>query len=450
MNNKRDMDNKRDTKRSKLLISNVAASFVVKGWSAFIVLWMVPLTLTCLGSYKNGVWLTISSILVWIDQMDIGLGNGLRNKLAIHMAHQQYEEARQIVSSTLAMLICIVVPLLLILWALIAYGDVYGMLNVDPELIPELRTALTAAVTLVCMTFVLKFIGNVYMGMQLPAVSNLLLALGQTVALILTALLYYTDQASFTAIVIANTAAPLLVYLIAYPYTFFKQFPMLRPSLKWVKMGAAMELGNLGVKFFWLQVAALIQFATANILISRFFTPEMVTPYQIAYRYVSIVMIAFTVICMPFWNATTDAYERGDMDWIRRSSRRMNWMTMMILGLLVVMVIISPWVYDIWIGDRCEVPMGMTAMMALYIFLMVLSLRYSYFLNGVGALRLQLYMTVMTVVFIPLAWLVSRETHNILCFMGVMCFCIAPSIVVNMLQFNKILKGRATGWWRIK
>ena len=415
-----------------------------------MVLLMVPLVLTCLGAYKNGVWLTISSVLVWINQMDIGLGNGLRNKLAIHMAHGQTEEARRVVSSTMAMLVCIVLPLLLVLLLLVWKANVFSFFNVDPAILPELRTALACGVTLVCMTFVLKIIGNVYMGLQLPAVSNLLLSLGQTLALLLTALLYYSGYASFTAIVIANTAAPLLVYAVAYPYTFYIRFPQLRPSPGSVNLNSAIELGNLGVKFFWLQLAGLIQFTTSNILISHFFTPEMVTPYQIAYRYISLVMVAFTVICMPFWNATTDAYERGDTSWILRASHKMNLMTAGIAVLLVLMTLVSPWVYQVWIGDACHVPFSMTAMMALYIFLMVLSMRYSYFLNGVGALRLQLYMTVMTVVFIPLAWIVSKQTQSILWFMAVMCFCIAPSIIANIMQFKRILAGTATGIWSVK
>lgn len=440
--------NKKKDHRTRLLMKNVIASFFIKGWAATVALIMVPLTLKCLGQYQNGVWLTISSLLVWIDHMDIGLGNGLRNKLAAHIAHQEMQEARKVVSSTMAMLVCIVFPLLLLLLLLIWNTDVYVFLNVHPNIIPELRTALVCAVTLVCMTFVLKFIGNVYMGLQLPAINNMLLALGQTLALLLTAILYWTGHASFLLIVIANTIAPLAVYVLSYPYTFWLRFPYLRPSLSFVNLRSALELGNLGIKFFWLQVAGLIQFMTANILISHFFTPEMVTPYQIAYRYISLVMVGFTVICMPFWNATTDAYERGDMDWIRRASQKMNWMMVGIAALLVLMVAVSPWVYQLWIGDDCEVPLGMTAMMALYIILLITSMRYSYFLNGVGALRLQLYMTVSAIVFIPLAWAVSSYTHNILWFMAVMCICNIPGLVVNVIQFHKILNGQATGIWR--
>ena len=323
-----------DKNRSRLIVKNVIASFLVKGWAAVVVLLMVPLTLKCLGAYQNGVWLTISSLLIWIDQMDIGLGNGLRNRLAAHVAHGEMAEARMVVSSTVAMLACIIVPVILFIIPLIWMTNVYGFLNVAPTIIPELRLALTTAVLLVCTTFVLKFISNVYMGMQLPAVSNLLMALGQTISLSGTWLAYISGHATFLVVVIINTVSPLMVYILAYPYTFIRKFPALRPCMKYVNMTSALELGNLGIKFFWLQIAGVIQFMTANLLISNFFSPAMVTPYQIAYRYMSIVMVLFTVVCMPFWNATTDAYERNDIQWIKESNRKMRTFTQVFLVFL--------------------------------------------------------------------------------------------------------------------
>ena len=83
-----------NNKRSKLIRNNIILSFFTKGWSAIILLLTVPVTLNCLGDYKNGVWLTISSLLLWIENMDIGLGNGLRNTLAIHLAHNDIQKAK--------------------------------------------------------------------------------------------------------------------------------------------------------------------------------------------------------------------------------------------------------------------------------------------------------------------------------------------------------------------
>lgn len=441
-------DTTTSNRRSSLLQKNLLASFIIKGWSAIVVLLLVPVTLHCLGDYRNGVWLTISSILLWIDQMDIGLGNGLRNRLAIHIAHQEIKEAKQTISSTIAMLTYIVFPLLIVLILLTWTTDVYGFLNIIPEEIPELRIALVYAIIFVCMTFVMKFIGNFYMGMQLPAVSNLLIALSQTVILIVTWVLYINGKATFMAIAIANTASPLLIYFLACTYTFYVQYPELRPSFRLINLHSALELGNLGLKFFWIQIASVIQFMTTNLLISKFYTPALVTPYQIAYRYISLSMVIFTIICMPFWNATTDAYERNDIAWIRKADQKMNWMVTGIFTLLLIMIILSPWVYQIWIGDECQVPIGMTIMVALYNLILIMSMRYAYFLNGVGALRLQLYMTIMTIIFIPSVYIVCTLTDNILWLIAVMCICVAPSYFVNMIQFHKILNGTATGIWK--
>lgn len=428
---------------------NVICSFLAKAIVAAVVLAMVPLTLTCLGEYRNGVWLTVSGILVWMDQMDIGLGNGLRNRLAQHVAREEMQEAKAVVSSTFVMLIVIVVPLALLLSLLIWECNIWAALNASQAEVPELRVALFAALLLVSGTFVMKFVGNVYMGMQVPSINNLLLALGQSLALLLTWLLWKTGNADFLTITIANTAAPLAIWLLSYPITFWRVFPQLRPSLKAVNLHSAMELGNLGVKFFWLQVAAIIQFSTANLMISHFFTPQMVTPFQVAYRYMGIALTAFSVICMPLWNATTDAYERGDMDWIRSMDRKMNLLMLALATGLMLMAVVSPWVYAFWVGDKTHIPTAMTALMALYVFMLVLSMRYSYILNGVGALRLQMYMTVMTVVYIPAAWLVSTTTRSMTAFLLVMCLCNLPGIVVNVIQYNKILNGKATGLWKV-
>ena len=140
--------------RTSLIKKNVLYSFLIKGWGAFIIFLSVPVTLKCLGEYSNGVWLTISSLLVWIDQMDIGLGNGLRNKLAIFMAENNYVKAREAVSSTFFMLIFIIVPITIVLCALINFSDVYAFFNVKKEIINDLCTVLTVATIFVCTTFI--------------------------------------------------------------------------------------------------------------------------------------------------------------------------------------------------------------------------------------------------------------------------------------------------------
>ena len=433
--------------RSRYLFANIAASFLIKGWSAVVVLLLVPATLHCLGEYQNGIWLTISSLLLWIDNMDIGLGNGLRNKVAEYMAHDETERIRRLISSTFAMLTCIIIPVLLILLLLIAASDPYGVLNAEPSKVSHLDQVLMVTVTLVCTSFIFKLIGNFYMGLQLPAVSNLLIALGQTLALVGTYIVLWSGSHSLMHIALVNTAAPLLVYLIAYPITFYYKYPQLRPAFSLVNLKEAKEVVNMGAQFFIMQISSVVLFMTSNLLISKLFSPSMVTPYQITYRYFSVLLVAFTVICMPFWNATTDAYERNDIEWIRQATRKLRLMTIGILVMMMVMVVISPWVYDIWIGD-ITIDFRMSIVMATYIFILIYSMRYSYFINGIGKLRLQLIFTVSAaIIFIPLAYLATQWTHNIIWFMVVMCLVNIPGLIINRIQFHKLINGKATGIW---
>lgn len=434
--------------RSSLLQKNIFASFVIKGWSALIVLLLVPATLHCLGEYKNGIWLTISSLLLWIDNMDIGLGNGLRNKIAEYMAHDEFERTRSLISSTFAMLTCIIIPVLLILLLLIALTDPYWIFNASPSKVDHLDQVLMATVTLVCTSFIFKLIGNFYMGMQLPAVSNLLIALGQTLALIGTYIVLWAGSHSLMLIALVNTVSPLIIYLLAFPYTFLYKYPHLCPSLKLIKLKEAKAVIHMGVQFFIMQISSVVLFMTSNILISNLFSPTMVTPYQITYRYFSILLVIFTVICMPFWNATTDAYQKNDIAWIRNATKKLRLMTVGILICLIVMIALSDIVYAIWIDQQTVIDLKMSIMMAAYIFILIYSMRYSYFINGIGKLRLQLiFTTAAAVLFIPLAYLTTQWTHSIIWFMIVMCLVNIPGLIVNRIQFYKLINGKANGIW---
>lgn len=436
--------------RSSRLKKNIFASFIIKAWSAVIVFLMVPVTLKCLGEYNNGVWLTISSIMLWIDNMDIGLGNGLRNKLAIYLANGETQSARSLISSTFAMLTYIIIPTMLILVVIIMTNDNYRLLNIEPSMVDNLEKVLIAMVILVCTTFIFKLIGNFYMGIQMPAISNLLIAFGQTMALIGTYIVYISGSHSLLHIAIVNTASPLLVYVLAFPYTFWYKFPRLRPDIRLVNLREARSVISVGIQFFVMQISGVILFTTSNILISKLFSPALVTPYQIAYRYFSIMLVVFTVICMPYWNATTDAYTRGDIEWIRHATRKLRVMTIGIAVCLFIMVAISGTVYAIWIdNDDIKIDIKISIAVATYIFILIYSMRYSYFINGIGTLRLQLiFTTTAAIVFIPLAYYTTLLFHNIICFLIVMCMVNIPGLLVNRIQFNKLINGKASGIWK--
>jgi O-antigen/teichoic acid export membrane protein len=73
--------------RSVKAKKNIIASFGIKGISIIIGFIFVPLLIDYLGTFEYGIWITLGSIVGWINYFDIGLGNGLRNKFTEALAN---------------------------------------------------------------------------------------------------------------------------------------------------------------------------------------------------------------------------------------------------------------------------------------------------------------------------------------------------------------------------
>lgn len=434
--------------RSQLIKKNILFSFGIKGWAGVIQILLVPLTIKCLGNYANGIWMVISSMLIWIDSMDIGLGNGLRNILADKLAKGDMAGAKMCVSTTFFTLIGIILPVVCIATILCNAINIYQLLNVDPQLIPHLSAVVSVSIIIVGGTFIFKFIGNVYMALQLPAVNNALVTIGQTLTLIS---VFCMQQAHFNSLMwvaIAYTAGPLLSYLVAYPISFRGKYAFLRPGISAFKACMIKDLFSLGIKFFILQIAGIILFASTNLIISKLFSPELVTPYQVTYRYYSFTVMIFTVIAVPFWSATTDAYATNDMQWIKKSMRKLHIILVGMLLAIVLQTLASPYIYKIWVGEGVRTNLMLSCLMGIYIFEIICSLCYSYILNGMGALNVQLVTTMSAaILYLPLAWFLGKVY-------GVDGVAIAliivnmPGTVINCVQYKKIISGNASPMWR--
>ncbi|MBQ5911837.1 MAG: hypothetical protein IIW93_01920, partial [Bacteroidaceae bacterium] len=98
--------------KSKL---NIISMLFIKGGSILIGLLLLPLTLDYVDSETYGVWLTISSMVAWISFFDVGLGNGLKNKLAEALAQKDTELGKKYVSTTYALMTLIFIPLMIVL-----------------------------------------------------------------------------------------------------------------------------------------------------------------------------------------------------------------------------------------------------------------------------------------------------------------------------------------------
>lgn len=145
------------------------------------------------------------------------------------------------------------------------------------------------------------------------------------------------------------------------------RFRKFAPSLKYVKFDFARDLMSLGLKFFIIQMAGVILYQTSNIIIAQLFGPEQVTPYNIAFRYFGIITMAFSIIMMPFWSATTEAWIKKDILWIKNIINKLIFVWVLIGITTVIMLIFSNFIYKLWVGKEIKVPISISAVIALYV-----------------------------------------------------------------------------------
>jgi O-antigen/teichoic acid export membrane protein len=74
-------------------VEQLGGSVIVRIVGIAITLLYIPLLLDFLNEEKYGIWITLTTIINWIRIFDVGLGNGLRNKLAEAIALNRQTEA---------------------------------------------------------------------------------------------------------------------------------------------------------------------------------------------------------------------------------------------------------------------------------------------------------------------------------------------------------------------
>ena len=93
-----------DNIRTQRAGKNVFVKFISTAVTLLISFIIVPMVLGFVGKVEYGIWLTISSIIAWFNYFDVGLGNGLRNKLAVALAEDDNEMANIYISSSYALI----------------------------------------------------------------------------------------------------------------------------------------------------------------------------------------------------------------------------------------------------------------------------------------------------------------------------------------------------------
>ncbi|MCT2409548.1 polysaccharide biosynthesis protein [Chryseobacterium antibioticum] len=425
---------------------NIFFLFITRLLSLPISFLILPLTIKYVDAESYGVWLTLSSIVGWMSFFDIGLNNGLRNKLAESLATGNITLARQYVSTTYAILGLISVGL----FAVFFFGNLFinwsDLLKVSAGLSSELSKVAIISVGYFCARFVLSTIHIILLAYQSPAKASLQTLVEQAVSLIVIFLLTKYTTGSLTNLAYGLCIAPVLILLFFNLSSFYTKLKEIRPSLSSVNFSLTKDLMGVGFKFFIIQIAGIVQYQTANFIIIRSFGADDVTVYNIVFKYFSILTMLMAIFMTPLWSAVTDAYAKKDYQWIKDAEKKYRKIAVGLAIVGIVMLGVSNFVYDLWLGKtHIMIPFSISLCMFLFTMLSFFGSIYCIILNGISALDVQFKSSLFSpFLFIGLTMLFIK-TFN----WGVESVIVAATIsnfnaiILAPAQYMKIFKNKS-------
>ncbi|MGL5054426.1 MAG: lipopolysaccharide biosynthesis protein [Fusobacteriaceae bacterium] len=318
---------------------NIIYNFVLKGIGIILNFVTVPLTLKYLDSKSYGLWMLILSIVSWINIFDIGIGNGLKNKISEKIAKKEDDSLKSYIASAYFGSFLIALVIFGALVCLILSMNIKNSLKIDFIDNEVINKILLINIAFMCLNFILSLCNNIFYGMQKSYLVAINSFVYQIFNFIFIVFIGKISKNSILLLSITYGVATVFPHLILSYFYFYKNknllFKISDISLKKIR-----ELFGVGSKIFMMQISGLVLFSTDNFIISYFLGMEKVSEYSVITKMFSIFTIFFSLILAPIWPAVTKAWHEGNKKWIENLLKKMEKLFLIILiGSLVFIII---------------------------------------------------------------------------------------------------------------
>lgn len=395
-------------KRKKMQIDNVRKNSIYAMVLRFIVLTLgfvvVKLAYNYLDQTRYGVWMTILAIFQWVAVVDLGISNGLRNRLTECLAKNDIKMAKTYVSTAYAVFGMFILLLMAATYFLLRIVNYEALFNVNTQIASEIRTMILFITPLFLFTFYLSIINAVLYAKQDSALYDFRFFIFNIVYIIAIVVIKVFTHNSLMMLSASYIFGTIASYIILTLYLFSKRYQDISPGLSFIRIGYIKNILNIGVLFLVVQITNVVLMSADNILITQLLGPEHVSVYQIVNKPFIVVYILFTGITAPLWSAFTDHYTRNDLAWITGTIKKMLKLLIPIAGMLIIVALSLKLLIYLWIGKELDYSLLHIVLICLYVIQLSWNVIFVSFCNGVGKLKSQLLFTVISAVMnIPLS-----------------------------------------------
>ena len=346
---------------------------------------VISITLDLLSTKIYGVWITLYTTISWLSFFDLGLGNGMRNLFAVNRAVGNQEKNKQLVSTSYIIVLGIALILLIVGLPFVYYADITRFFNISDIAIPDLRCVLSLLVVVTSLQLITKLINSIFLADQKPALSSLIDCSGVVCSLLLLFILKDRLVGSLFNLALIITLPTFIISFIVTLFAFNKNYRKLKPSLKCFNLKISNKLINLGLRFFLIQLSALIILQGSNIIILKFIGAEEVSVFSLVYKYFNVIVTIFTLVLTPYWSFFTDSYAKNNYNQLKQGFKQLliSWLAISMVG--VVMWIALPFSFKIWLNQELDIPAYLPVSLLLFSIFSNLGSVFIYFLNGTSS-----------------------------------------------------------------
>jgi O-antigen/teichoic acid export membrane protein len=346
-----DPDGQHDRGRSRRLFSGIAIATVGRGAGILLPLVLIPVTLGYLGRDLYGLWMAVTALTAMVAFADLGLGHGLMTRLAPCYAHGDVDRARRYTSTAYLALTVMALVVCSVIWLLsgvIPWSAVFNTAG-------AVSASDARAVALVCLTaFIvnipLSLVTRVQYAYQQVGQSNIWQAAGSMSSL---PLVLGAVHARFSpvAVVAASVVGPVLANVANSIWLYVWRMPEIRPRPGSVDRALAKDLSQLGGLFFAGTIVMSLALNADTLIVAHTLGLASVTAYAVPARIFGQLSGFASLVNLPLWSANGDALARGQVAWIRRTTRRMAVLSGLTALLpSVILVLVGDRLFAAWLG----------------------------------------------------------------------------------------------------
>ena len=427
------------SQRTGSLVKNVGLGFLAKGLSILISFIQIPLILSILDKTEYGIWITIFSVTGWLSFFDIGMGNGFRNQLTEALAVNDTDKAKKLVSTIYISMFGIFTGIIILFILASNYVPWVDIFNAPKRLETQLYYAVVISVSAAAINFVAALVHIILAAKHKTGNSGMLFLVGQILTLVF--ILYYKNHQTEYSFLILSTVLsviPLIVNVAINIYLFFSSYRSIAPSVRHYRKDYFRGLMNLGIMFFFIQISALIMYATDTVLINKLYGPESVTLYSIVYKYFSVITIVFTIITAPIWTMYVDAFANKDFVWISSNIKRLVQFVKVSFIVLIMMNLGSSFVFHTWIDKTFNPTVSLNILVSLYMLVFIWGSIWVLPLNAAGIIKVQCIISIGQAIFnIPIIMLINIFLNNINAVILGNIFCIIVGSGIMYIYYRR-------------